>query len=187
MDDLKLFAKSNDQIDSLANALYTFSEYIGMKFGIKKYGVLVLKRGKVDKAKSWGLNLLNGNLMKTIDVEGYKYLGIPEYGKVKEKEMKTEFVRDYKRRLRLFLRSNSNGKNRMKWINSWAVAIMKYGAGVLEWRFDELKELDRKTPKLLMMHKGLHPKSDVDRLYVSKKRGWKRTGEIWKYNWKWRK
>ena len=52
MDDLKLFAKSNDQIDSLANALYTFSEYIGMEFGIKKYGVLVLKRGKVDKAKS---------------------------------------------------------------------------------------------------------------------------------------
>ena len=55
---------------------------------------------------------------------------------------------------------------------------MRYGAGVLEWRFDELKELDRKTPKLLMMHKGLHPKSDVDRLYVSKKRGWKRTGEF---------
>ena len=52
MDELKLFAKSNDQIDSLANAVYTFSEYIGMEFGIKKYRVLVLKRGKVDKAKS---------------------------------------------------------------------------------------------------------------------------------------
>ena len=29
MDDLKLFAKSNDQIDSLVNAVYTLSEYIG--------------------------------------------------------------------------------------------------------------------------------------------------------------
>ena len=29
---------------------------------------------------------------------------------------------------------------------------MIYGAGVLEWRFDELKELDRKTRKLLTMH-----------------------------------
>ena len=28
-------------------------------------------------------------------------------------------------------------------INSWAVAIMRYGAGLLEWRFDELKELKR--------------------------------------------
>ena len=48
---------------------------------------------------------------------------------------------------------------------------MRYGAGVLKWRFDELKELDRKSRKLLTMHKGLHPKSDVDRLYVSRKEG----------------
>ena len=47
---------------------------------------------------------------------------------------------------------------------------MRYGVGVLEWRFDELKELDRKALKLLTMHKGLHPTSDVDRLYVVEKR-----------------
>ena len=45
---------------------------------------------------------------------------------------------------------------------------MRCGAGVLEWRFDEPKELDRKTWELFTMHKGLHPKSDVDRLYVSR-------------------
>ena len=48
---------------------------------------------------------------------------------------------------------------------------MRYGAGVLEWRFDRLKELDRKTRKLLTMHKGPHPKSDLDRLYDSRKEG----------------
>ena len=78
--------------------MYTFSEDTGMEFGIKKCGVLVLKRGKVDKAKSRGLNLPNGKLMKAIDEEGYQYLGILEYDKVKEKEMKTEFVKNYKRR-----------------------------------------------------------------------------------------
>ena len=46
--------------------------------------------------------------------------------------MKAEFARDYNRRLRLILRSNLNGKNKKKTINSWAVAIMRYGAGVLE-------------------------------------------------------
>ena len=51
---------------------------------------------------------------------------------------------------------------------------MRYGAGVLKWRFDELKELDRKSRKLLTMHKGLQPKSDVDRLYVSRKEGGRR-------------
>ena len=33
------------------------------------------------------------------------------------------------------------------------------------------KELDRKTWNLLTMHKGLHSKSDVGRLYVSRKEG----------------
>ena len=36
--DLKLFAKSNDQIDSLVNTVYTFSEDIGMEFGIEVRG-----------------------------------------------------------------------------------------------------------------------------------------------------
>ena len=48
---------------------------------------------------------------------------------------------------------------------------MRYGAGVLEQRFDEIKKLDWKTRKLLTMHKGLPAKSDVDRLYVSRKEG----------------
>ena len=88
MDDLNLFAKSNNQIDSLLNTVYTLSEDTGMEFATRKCRVLVLKRGKVDKAKSRGLNLPNGKFMKTTDEHGYKYLGIIEYDKVKEKEMK---------------------------------------------------------------------------------------------------
>ena len=86
MDDLKLFAKSNDQIDSLVNTVYTFSEDIGIEIEVKKCRVLVLKRGKVDKAKRRGFNLPNGKFMKTIDEKGYKYLGILEYDKVKDSE-----------------------------------------------------------------------------------------------------
>ena len=109
--------------------------------------------------------------MKTTDQEGYKYLGILEYDQVKEKEMKTKFAREYKRKLRLILRSTLNGKNKIKAINNQAVAIMRYGAGVLEWRFDELKQLDRKARKLFTLHNGLHAKNDADRRYVSRKEG----------------
>ena len=45
MDDLKLFAKSNDENNSLVNTEYKLSEDIGMEFGIKNCGVLLLKRG----------------------------------------------------------------------------------------------------------------------------------------------
>ena len=34
MDDLKLFAKLQDQIDLLVNTVHTFSEDIGLEFGI---------------------------------------------------------------------------------------------------------------------------------------------------------
>ena len=40
MDDLKLFGKSDDQIDSPTQTVFTFSEDIGMEFGQKKCGVV---------------------------------------------------------------------------------------------------------------------------------------------------
>ena len=55
MDDLKLLGKSYEQIDSLIQTVHTFSMDIGMEFGIKKCGVLVLKRGKIIKMEGIGL------------------------------------------------------------------------------------------------------------------------------------
>ena len=43
MGDLKLFAKSNYQIDLLVNTTYTFSEDIAMEFGMKKCWMFVCK------------------------------------------------------------------------------------------------------------------------------------------------
>ena len=42
---------------------------------------------------------------------------------------------------------------------------------MVEWRSDELKELERKTRKMMTMHEVLHPKSDVDRVYLPKQKG----------------
>lgn len=47
MDDLKVFAKSEEQIDTLVRTVHVFSTDIGMGFGMKKYGILTMKRGKV--------------------------------------------------------------------------------------------------------------------------------------------
>ena len=38
MDCLKLFGKNDYQIDSLVQTVFTFSEDIGMEFGLKKCG-----------------------------------------------------------------------------------------------------------------------------------------------------
>ena len=44
MDDLKLFGKSYEEIDSLVQTFHILDMGTGMEFGIKKCGVLVLKR-----------------------------------------------------------------------------------------------------------------------------------------------
>ena len=62
-----------------------------------------------------------------------------------------------------------NGRNKIKAINTWAVSVLWYGASIFKRTVKEIKELDRKTRNLLTMHKGLHPKSGADRLYLSRK------------------
>ena len=76
MDDLKLFAKNRNQMDSLVKTVHVFSTDIGIELGLSKCGVLVLKKGKIVKQN--GISLPNGDLMKEIDEHGYKYLGIVE-------------------------------------------------------------------------------------------------------------
>ena len=62
MDDLKLFAKSKSQIDSLVQTVHIFSEDIGMQFGIKECGVLISETGKVIRTDD--IRLQDGQHMK---------------------------------------------------------------------------------------------------------------------------
>ena len=68
MDDLKLFGKSYEKIDSLVQTIHTFSVDIGMEFGREKCGVLVLKRGKI--AKMEGVIPPDGQVMKEVEDRG---------------------------------------------------------------------------------------------------------------------
>ena len=109
--------------------------------------------------------------MKQVGQEGYTYLGIIELDKIKDTEMKEKITKEYKRRQILILKSKLNGRNKVTVVNTWAVEIFRYGAGIIHWKASELKDLDRKSRKTMTMYEGLHAKSDVDRLYVERKKG----------------
>ena len=49
--------------------------------------------------------------------------------------------------------------------------LVRYSGPFLMWTRDELKQMDQRTRKLMTMHKALHPRDDVDRLYASRKDG----------------
>ena len=82
MDELKLYAKTEDQINTLVRTVHMFSNDIGMEFGMKKCGVLTLKRGKIFRSE--GIKLAVGQTMKQVEEEGYTYLGIVEVDNIKE-------------------------------------------------------------------------------------------------------
>ena len=125
-------SKREEQTDSLIQTTHIFSTDIGIEFGIKKCGVLVLKRGKIVRCE--GKEVLNDEIKKEVGQEGYTYLGIVELDKVREYEMEEKTMKEYKRQLRLTLKSNLNGRNKLAAINTWAVAIFRYGAGIICWR-----------------------------------------------------
>ena len=169
VDDLKLFGKSDDQIDSLVQTVFIFSENIGMEIGLKKCRVVIVKKGKLVKFD--GIHLPNQEIMKEVDENGYTYLGILELDEIKEHEMKNKVTAEYNRKLRLILKSKLNGKNKIQATITWAVVLLRYGAGINNWKVDELKKVGRTTRKTLTMSGTLHPKSDIDRPYLKRKHG----------------
>ena len=56
--------------------------------------------------------------------------------------MKDKFKNNYFRRAKLILKSKLNGRNKIMALNTWAVPILRYGAGILKWNKNELQEMD---------------------------------------------
>ena len=102
-----------------------------------------------------------GDTIKYIEKEGYKYLGILEFDYVKENDMIRNFQREYFRRARLVMRSRLNDQNKIRALNTWAISLLRYWAGILNWRKNVLDEMDRKTRKIMTINKEFHPKSDI--------------------------
>ena len=69
------------------------------------------------------------------------------------------------------LSDGMNGGNLVCGVNAWAVSLFRYSAAFVSWRKSEVQAVDRKTRKLFTIYGALHPKSDVDRLYIPRKEG----------------
>ena len=103
--------------------------------------------------------------------ETYKYLSILEADTIKQVEMKNKLQKEYLRRTRKLLETKLSMRNLIKGTNTWAVPLVIYSRAFLKWTRDEFKQMDPRTRKSMTMHKVLHPRDDVDRLYVSRKEG----------------
>ena len=56
-------------------------------------------------------------------------------------------------------------------MNTWAVSVLRYGAGIINWSEEELENMDRKTRKRMTIYGMLHPRAGVDHLYLPRRCG----------------
>ena len=85
--------------------------------------------------------------------------------------MKGKITSEYIRRVKKLCRSKLNGGNLICGINTWAVDVVRYSAGIVDWTMEKVASMDRKTRKILSMNGCLHTRSNVGRLYLPRKEG----------------
>ena len=160
MDDIKLFVKKWKRTgDSNAKKNILSGYRNGIRY--RKFFMLVMRKGKWEITE--GIELQNSERIRILgEKETNKYLRTVETDVIKQEEIKKAKRTSLTRKL-------ETNRNLIKVINTWAVSLVRYSGRFLKWMSEELQQMDQRTIKLTTIHKGLHPRDDIDGLYVSRK------------------
>ena len=175
MDDLKLIAKSKEELQKQIQTVKTFNDDINMEFGLEKCAKITFKRGKLTHLQNLEIDT-NRVTQELEQGKTYKFLGIEESEGIQHQQMKERLKKEYSRRLRMILKSELNARNKITAIGEIAVPVLRYSFGIINRRIEEIKKIDRKPRKMLTMYKMHHPKADIDRLYVKRNERRERIG-----------
>ena len=117
MDDIKLFAKNGKELETLIYAVRIYSQDPGMKYGIGKYAMLIMKSGK--RHFTDGMELPNQEKIRTLgEKETNKYLGILEADTIKQEEMKEKIKKEYFTTTTKLFKIKRFSRNLIKGINT---------------------------------------------------------------------
>ena len=125
IDDIKLFAKNEKELETLIYAVRIYSQDIEMEFGIEKCAMLVMKSDK--RYLTDEMELPNQDKVRTLgEKKTYKYLAILEAVTIKQLEIKEKFKKEYLRRTRKILETKLCCRNLIEEINTWPVSLVRY-------------------------------------------------------------
>ena len=126
MDDLKLFADSDPNLNKLIQIVHKFSADIGMDFGLDKCAKCTLKKDK--KAATENFQLENGTSIADLrEDSSYKYLGIEENAGIEHKLMRDKITTQYFKRLKAICKTELTPRNKIQAINQLAIPVITYG------------------------------------------------------------
>ena len=150
MDDLKLFAKDDNDLEGLLQTVKMFSDNIGMSFGLDESAKATFKRGKLTETISAELD--RNTVIKDLEEEEvYKYLGIDESNGIQHSAMKQKIRKEFYRRIRAILKKELNSANCIEVINTLKIRVVTYCFNIINWTIPEIRRLDTKIQKSLNM------------------------------------
>jgi hypothetical protein len=87
MDDLKLIAKSEEELQKQIQTVKTFSDDIHMDFGLEKCAKITFKRGKLTHSQNLVIGI-NREIQELEQGKTYKYFGTEEGEGIHRQQMK---------------------------------------------------------------------------------------------------
>ena len=84
---------------------------------------------------------------------------------------KDRVTKEYTKRMKKIWASEMSAYNKHIPHNAFAVPVLIPTFGTLDCTIQEIEHIDTQTRKILCMTENFHRNSDVDRLYLQRKRG----------------
>ena len=138
-----MYGKYPDQLNGLLDTLRTFSDDIRMKFGLDKCAVAHFVNSKLSEHNT-GVTVGKTETVKGLEPgQVYKYLSVEESNGIQHRTMRERLRREYFRRVKMVLRTELYGRNKVLAINGLALPVLTYSFGVIHWETTELQQLDR--------------------------------------------
>lgn len=170
MDDIKLYASTASSLKQLLNITETFSEDIGMCFGVDKCRTVNVVRGKLTRGLEYETQ--RSELIKSLDHdEVYKYLGLEQSRTIAHSEVKKRITAEFKDRLTKVLKTSLNSRNLATAINIYAIPVIVYSMGLIKWSQTDLEAMDRYVRTQMTQYRYHHSKSAVERINLPREKG----------------
>jgi hypothetical protein len=139
MDDIKVYAATNNQLRELLRLTQTFSRDIKMVFGIKKCKTLSIAKGKVEMRNFTTEDSDTMEAMNEDDI--YRYMGHMQSKQISHTHMKQKTGKEYLNRTKSILKTKLNGKNMIKAINAYMTPVLNFSFGIVKWMPTDLENL----------------------------------------------